>query len=311
MIEVKNLVKRYKQLVALDHFNMEAGEGEIVALLGPNGCGKTTVINSVLGLLKYDMGEIKVMGKQLGDSALNIKRQIGLVPQEIAVFSELNVTENIDYFCGLYVFDKNKRKELVEEAIEFVGLQDFRKFTPKKLSGGLKRRLNIACGIAHRPKIIFMDEPTVAVDAQSRNFILSGVKKLKDMGSTILYTTHYLDEVEHFADRIYIVDHGKNIIDGSLSDLRSKSAIYENVEIEIAGEGDHSSLFEGLEGLMEIEKIKDTYYAKVAKGQGQTSFTEKAMRAMEEAGLSYVNISARKPSLNDIFLELTGKELRD
>src|SRR5690606_8020555 len=178
VVEVKNLVKRYKELIALDHFNMEVEEGEILGLLGPNGCGKTTAINCILSLLNFDKGEIEVFGKKMTSNSYDIKRQIGLVPQEVSVFENLTVRENIDYFCGLYIDDKAIRKEYVDEAIEFVGLKGYEKFYPKKLSGGLKRRLNIACGIVHKPKLIFLDEPTVAVDVQSRNFILEGIKKL-------------------------------------------------------------------------------------------------------------------------------------
>lgn len=158
VIKVRNLVKRYNELIALDHLDLEVKEGEIFGLLGPNGSGKTTAINCILSLLKYDKGTIEVYGKAMTPDAYDIKRNIGIIMQNVAVFDELTVYENIDYFCGLYVTDKKKRRELVEEAIDFVGLRDFKKFYPKKLSGGLLRRLNIACGIAHKPKLIILDE---------------------------------------------------------------------------------------------------------------------------------------------------------
>ena len=178
VIKIENLVKRYRELVALDHFNLEIEEGEIFGLLGPNGSGKTTTINCILSLLSYDKGSIKVFGKDMHPDSYDLKRQIGVVLQNVAVFEELTVYENIDYFCGLYIKDKALRKQYVEEAIDFVGLDEFRKFYPKKLSGGLLRRLNIACGIAHKPKLIFLDEPTVAVDPQSRNKIFLPLKEL-------------------------------------------------------------------------------------------------------------------------------------
>lgn len=165
VIKAENIVKKYKELNALDHFNMEVKEGEILGLLGPNGCGKTTAINCILSLLKFDEGDIQIFGQKMTPTSYNIKKQIGLVPQEVAVFENLTVEENIDYFCGLYIEDKNIRREYVKEVIDFVGLTEYKKFYPKKLSGGLKRRLNIACGISHKPKLIFLDEPTVAVDA--------------------------------------------------------------------------------------------------------------------------------------------------
>lgn len=175
MIHIENLVKRYGNLVALDHLNLDIEEGEIFGLLGPNGSGKTTAINCMLALLKYDKGTITIFGKEMQPNSYDIKKNIGVVMQNVAVFDQMTVRENIDYFCGLYVKDKSKRKELVEEAIEFAGLEDFQKMRPKKLSGGLLRRLNIACGIVHKPRLIIMDEPTVAVDPQSRNKILEGI----------------------------------------------------------------------------------------------------------------------------------------
>ena len=169
VIEVKNLVKEYKELKAIDNLSFEVHEGEILGLLGPNGSGKSTTINCVLSLLKISKGSIKIFGEEMKPDSYEIKRKIGVIFQDVAVFDELTVYQNIDYFCGLYIQDKETRKKYVQDAIELVGLQDFVKFYPKKLSGGLLRRLNIACGIAHKPKLIFLDEPTVAVDPQSRN----------------------------------------------------------------------------------------------------------------------------------------------
>ena len=183
VVEIENLVKRYKDLIALDHLNLAIEEGEVFGLLGPNGSGKTTAINCILALLHFDKGSVKVFGEEMQPDSYGSKRQIGVVLQNVAVFEELTVQENIDYFCGLYVQEKQVRKQYVEEAIEFSGLENFRKFYPKKLSGGLLRRLNIACGIAHKPKLIIMDEPTVAVDPQSRNRILEGIQKLNRDGA--------------------------------------------------------------------------------------------------------------------------------
>ena len=193
VINVQNLVKRYGELVAVDHLNLQVREGEIFGLLGPNGSGKSTTINCILSLLKYDKGSIEVFGKPMTPTSYALKRDIGIVMQNVAVFNELTVYENINYFCGLYIKDKEERRALVEEAIRFVGLDDFKRFLPKKLSGGLLRRLNIACGIAHKPKLIILDEPTVAVDPQSRNAILEGIQKLNAEGATIVYTSHYME----------------------------------------------------------------------------------------------------------------------
>ena len=190
-VEVKDLVKRYKELVAVDHLSLNIKRGEIFGLLGPNGSGKSTLINCILALLRFDQGEVKIFGETMTPQSYDIKQQIGLVPQEISVYKELSVYDNIDYFCGLYVEDKATRRRYISEVLDFVQLNDFKTFLPRKLSGGLLRRLNLACGIAHKPRLIFLDEPTVAVDPQTRNRILEGIKQLRNEGSTIIYTTHY------------------------------------------------------------------------------------------------------------------------
>lgn len=233
IIEVKNLSKSYKNLKAIDDLSFDVYEGEILGLLGPNGSGKSTTINSVLNLLSFEKGTIKIFGKEMKPDAYDIKRDIGVIFQEVAVLEELTVYENIDYFCGLYVSDKLLRKSYVEDAINLVGLKDFTKFYPKQLSGGLLRRLNIACGIAHKPKLIFLDEPTVAVDPQSRNNILDGIKKLRDEGATIVYTTHYMEEVEMICDRIIILDKGKILAEGTTDELKSLAKLEEKITLEV------------------------------------------------------------------------------
>ena len=239
VIEVKNLVKEYKQKRAIDELSFEVHKGEILGLLGPNGSGKSTTINCILALLKYSKGDIKIFGKEMSPSAYDIKREIGVVFQDVAVFNELSVYDNINYFCGRSVKDKATRKQYIEDALELTGLEDYKKFRPKQLSGGLLRRLNIACGIAHKPHLIFLDEPTVAVDPQSRNNILDGIKKLRDDGATIVYTTHYMEEVEILCDRILILDKGKIIAQGSSSELKALShienATLNDVFLEITG----------------------------------------------------------------------------
>ena len=309
VVEVKNLVKRYKELIALDHFNMEVEEGEILGLLGPNGCGKTTAINCILSLLNYDKGEIRVFGEKMTPNSYDIKREIGLVPQEVSVFENLTVIENTDYFCGLYIDDKNKRKQYVEEAIEFVGLKDYTKFYPKKLSGGLKRRLNIACGIAHKPKLIFLDEPTVAVDAQSRNFILDGIEKLNDEGSTIIYTTHYLEEAERLCKRIIIMDKGRGLVSGTNEELKSMISTSEKIVVGFTEIEDETvQNMKNIPHVMDIEKAGEDYIIKFENGFNNLA---NLMNFIEENQLVYTKLQSQLPTLNDVFLELTGKELRD
>ena len=309
-IEIKELVKRYKELLALDHFNLEVREGEILGFLGPNGCGKTTAINCMLGLLTYDKGDIRVFGEAMVPNAYHIKKNIGLVPQELAYFEQLTVYENIDFFCGLYIKDKQRRKNLVEEAISFVGLEDYRKFFPNKLSGGLKRRLNIACGIAHRPKLIFLDEPTVAVDAQSRNFILEGIKRLNKEGSTIVYTTHYLDEADQLCDRIVIMDKGHNVVDGTPEELKSIIATKEIIHLELVEEASADIVreMESLPHLQLLDKNKATYILQFTqKGSNIVALAQ----LLNQHGLAYLKLYSEQPSLSDVFLSFTGKELRD
>src|SRR5699024_2415900 len=309
IVKVDNLVKRYENLIALDHFNMEVEEGEVLGLLGPNGCGKTTAINCILSLLSFDKGEIKVFGEEMTPNSYDIKKQIGLVPQEVSVFEKLTVIENIDYFCGLYIEDKELRKQYVEEAIEFVGLKNYTKFYPKKLSGGLKRRLNIACGIVHKPKLIFLDEPTVAVDAQSRNFILDGIKELNKKGSTIIYTTHYLEEAEMLCKRIIIMDKGKSLVSGTKEELKSMITTSEkmvvgflNIEDEIVNK------IKDIPHVIDIEKDDENYVIKFENGLNNLS---NLLEFIKENNLTYTKLHSQLPSLNDVFLELTGKELRD
>ena len=308
-IEVTNLVKRYKELVALDHFNLDIEEGEIFGLLGPNGSGKTTTINCILSLLDYDKGEIKVFGKNMRPNSYDIKKDIGVIMQNVAVFDELTVYDNIDYFCGLYIKDKKTREKYVEEAIEFVGLEDYKKFLPKKLSGGLLRRLNIACGISHKPKLIFFDEPTVAVDPQSRNKILEGITRLNEQGATIVYTSQYMEEVEQLCTRILIMDRGKNVAMGTKEELKKMIKNTETITVEIP-------LLEE-KHIAEIEKLPHVYEVKYDNNRLTVCYSEgkhnlvRVLEYFQNNNIGFGRVYSELPTLNDVFLEITGKELRD
>lgn len=309
VIEVKNLTKSYKKLKAIDDLSFDVYEGEILGLLGPNGSGKSTTINCILSLLNYEKGSINILGEEMHPDAYEIKRQIGVVFQDVAVFEELNVYDNIDYFCGLYIQDKNMRKEYIEEAIDLVGLQEFKKFYPKQLSGGLLRRLNIACGVAHKPKIIFLDEPTVAVDPQSRNNILNGIKELRKKGATIVYTTHYMEEVEILCDRIIILDKGKVIASGTSDELKSLANIEEKVSVEI-NEIDPKYIVE-IQKLPNVDEVNfNNHVLEVTYKKGNNNLV-KFMDYLKKENIEYQKIFSERPTLNDVFLELTGKELRD
>lgn len=308
-IEVKNLVKRYKDLLALDHFDLEIEEGEIFGLLGPNGSGKTTTINCILSLLTYDKGDIKVFGKEMKSDSYDLKNEIGVVMQNVAVFEELTVYENIDYFCGLYIKDKEKKKQYVQEAIEFVGLEDYTKMHPKKLSGGLLRRLNIACGIAHKPRLIFFDEPTVAVDPQSRNKILEGIEQLNRNGATIIYTSHYMEEVEQLCTRIAIMDKGKSIAVGTKDELKRMIKNTETIRVEVLGlEEKDIQVMNNLPHVYEVSYDDSILCIGYAGGKHNLV---RVLDYFQKENISFGRVYSELPTLNDVFLEITGKELRD
>ncbi len=309
VIRVKDLVKRYGSLTALDHLDLEIQEGEIFGLLGPNGAGKTTAINCILALLKFEQGTIEVFGRPMTPDAYDLKKDIGVVMQNVAVFNELNVHDNVDYFCGLYIRDKQQRRKLVDEAIDSVGIGDFRKFYPKKLSGGLLRRLNIACGIAHKPRLIILDEPTVGVDPQSRNNILEGIRTLNQNGATVLYTSHYMEEVEQICSRISIQDKGKVIALGTKDELKAMVSHGEKITVETPGLEDRT-----LRAIREWAHVKSADYdnkmltIRLAKDQnGLIDLLE----FLKKQGVVMGRVYSELPTLNDVFLELTGKELRD
>lgn len=309
VIQVKNLTKEYKNLKAIDNLSFDVYEGEILGLLGPNGSGKSTTINSILQLLNYSSGSIKIFGHVMKPDAYEIKKDIGVIFQEVAVFQELTVYENIDYFCGLYINDKEIRRKYVMDAINLVGLNDFIKFYPKELSGGLLRRLNIACGIAHKPKLIFLDEPTVAVDPQSRNNILDGIKKLRDEGATIVYTTHYMEEVEIICDRIIILDKGKIIAKGTTDELKTLAKLEEKITVEVKNISE-----ETLKEIKEFKTVLDLSYQGntlvIVYKKGKDNLGE-LIDYLHEKKVTYSKIFSERPTLNDVFLELTGKDLRD
>lgn len=309
VVKIENLVKRYGDLVAVDHFNLEIEEGEIFGLLGPNGSGKSTTLHCLLSLLSYDKGHIEIFGQEMTPASYDIKKDIGIIMQNVAVFQELTVYENIDYFCGLYVPEKGQRKRLVEEAIEFAGLSEFRKFYPKKLSGGLLRRLNIACGIAHKPKLIILDEPTVAVDPQSRNKILEGIRELNRQGATIIYTTHYMEEVEQICTRIAIMDKGRNLALGTKDELKAMIDLGETIQMEVMELSEEvSDAIRTLPHVISVSYDKGLLKVRFSKGKHNLL---RLLDLLKEKEIAFGNVHSELPTLNDVFLEITGKELRD
>lgn len=310
VIEINHLTKSYGKLVALDDFSLDVYKGEILGLLGPNGSGKSTCINTILSLLKFDQGSIKLFGKEMSPSAYDIKSKIGIVFQDVAVFEELNVYDNVNYFCGLYIKDKKLRKQYVDEAIELTGLNEFRKFKPKQLSGGLLRRLNIACGVAHKPELIFLDEPTVAVDPQSRNSILEGIKLLNKNGATVVYTTHYMEEVEHLCNRIVIMDKGKIIASGSNDELKELIDLKEIITVKVDQE-DNNRVIEFLNNNDNVLNVKQENNFICVNYKDNENNIGQLIDYLKTNNINYSSIYTERPSLNDVFLDLTGKGLRD
>lgn len=309
IIEVEGLTKDYQQLRALNKLTFQVRQGEILGLLGPNGSGKSTAINCILSLLRFTSGSVKIFGQEMRPDAFDIKRRLGVVFQDVAVFNELTVAQNLEYFTGLYVSDKRERAQMIGAAVKLVGLQDYLKFRPKQLSGGLLRRLNLACGIAHKPDLIFLDEPTVAVDPQSRNNILDGIVTLRDQGATVVYTTHYMEEVEQICDRIIILDKGEIIAQGTINELKQLSDIEEKVTLQ--GVELSPELKEKLESDPQIESVTSrNRMIQLVYRHGQNHVST-LIAQLRQAGIAYESIYSERPTLNDVFLQLTGKELRD
>jgi ABC-2 type transport system ATP-binding protein len=229
--------------------------------------------------------------------------------QNVAVFDELTVYENIQYFCSLYINDKKKVNELTEEAIKFVALEDYAKFYPKKLSGGLLRRLNIACGVVHKPKLIILDEPTVAVDPQSRNKILEGIKQLNEQGATIIYTSHYMEEIEQICSKIAIIDKGRVVASGTKEELKGMISIGEKITIETFQiTEDQIMMLRQMQNVLSI--TYENNQLEIKSGKGKNNLLQ-VLHYMESNNISFGKVFTQLPTLNDVFLEITGKELRD
>lgn len=309
LVEMKNLVKRYGNNLAVDNVNLEIAEGEVFGLLGPNGAGKTTIIDMLLGLTKVDGGEIIIFGKRVNGNREDVSKHIGIVPQELAIYEDLTAAENVAFFGRLYGLKGKLLQQRVAEALAFTGLSDKRKEFPKKFSGGMKRRLNIACALMHRPRLIIMDEPTVGIDPQSRNHILSSVEDLHQQGSTIIYTSHYMEEVEELCTRIAIMDQGRVIALGSKEELKELVSSEERIVVELAGVN-----YTVVDEVRKISGVKDcilTDSTLTVLASKRPSLISSIVDAITSAGAEVISLSAEKPTLESVFLTLTGKTLRD
>jgi len=308
MLVAKNLNKSYKEVNALNNINLSIKKGELYGLLGPNGAGKTTTISILSSLLKPDSGEILYQGRSLNQNLSESKKMIGVVPQEIALYEDFTAIENLKFWGTLYGIKGNKLNSKIDELLILFGLPDRKSHKIKTYSGGMKRRINIAVALLHNPKIIFMDEPTVGIDPQSRNLIFEVIQELHSRGLTIIYTTHYMEEAERLCDRIGIIDEGSIIAEGSLEELKKSSKIKEEIHVKftntqktkLSGINKH---FNGQLLILENKIVLST-------SQPNTDLPN-LIQICTHADLHLENIEVKSLSLESIFLELTGKSLRD
>jgi ABC-2 type transport system ATP-binding protein len=308
IVEVKNLIKRYGNKLAIDNMNLKIQEGEILGLLGPNGAGKTTLINSIIGITEIQSGEINIFGKSMKKNSNEIKKRIGIVPQNIALFNEFSALENVTYFGRLYGLKESELKENVRQALEFTNLWERRKEVPKKYSGGMQRRLNIACSIVHKPELIIMDEPTVGIDPQSRNHILESIRTLNKMGSTIIYTSHYMEEVEAVCTRVAIMDNGRLIAEGTREKLAQYVQEDQTAHIELSSVG-----FSAVQGVREVYGVKECTLSdnKMSVVFNKSTNISNIINVISDKGSVITKINMEEATLEDAFLALTGKKLRD
>ncbi len=310
LLEVKKLSKTYKNgRKALDNLNFHVTKGEILGFLGPNGAGKSTTINILSTLLQSDEGEIIFFNDE-NLSIKDVKKQLGIVPQELAIYEDITAAQNVKFFASLYGVKKSEINEKVENALKKVGLEDRKDDKPSTFSGGMKRRLNIACAIAHNPKLIIFDEPTVGIDPQSRNHILDSIKQLRDEGATIIYTTHYMEEVQQICDRVIIMDGGAVLLNGSLDDILE---YYSNSNYQVRVDKQVSpAVLDEIRELTNVESLKQKDEFEIIFSMcGESMTINSVLEVLIKFNLNITSITMVKRNLEDVFLLLTGKNLRD
>ncbi len=313
IIETQALTKRFNGAVepAVDEVSFAVREGEIFSLLGPNGAGKTTTISMLSCLLRPSSGDANVAGASVTNAPHQVKEVIGVVPQEIALYPKLSARENLYFWGRLYGMSGGKMKERVEEVLEIVGLKDRAKDRVETYSGGMQRRINIGVGLLHRPKLVYMDEPTVGIDPQSRRNILDTVLALNEQGMTVLYTTHYMEEAQELSDRIGIIDHGKMIALGTLPELTQLVGEQDIVELGITEEHSRPELIKALgdvEGVREVKAANGN--VRLIANDGNAALPDLITIANAQ-GARISDISVQEPNLEAVFLHLTGRALRD
>ncbi len=303
------LEKRYGDLTAVDGVSFEVAEGETYGLLGPNGAGKTTTISMIAGLLRPDAGEVHVLGEVLTPRRSAVKRHIGLVPQELAVYPDLTARENLRFFGRLYGLGQPDLTSRVDEVLEVTGLTDRADDRADEFSGGMKRRLNIGVGLLHRPKLLILDEPTVGVDPQSRNAILESVEQLSVAGMAVLYTTHYMEEAERLCDRLAIVDRGRIVGEGTRRELTDGVGELDRVRLEVAG--DVAAAAAACAAVPGVTSADTDGQAVVCLLRGAAAALPGLLAAVTGSGATVTGVEVREPDLEDVFLHLTGRALRD
>ena len=309
LIEIKGLGKNFASLKAVDNVNISVEEGEIFGLLGPNGAGKSTLISMITTLVEPDSGDINIDGFNIKKQKAQVKKILGLVPQDIALYPTLSAKENLDFWGRMYGIRGKLLTQRVDEALEIAGLKDRAKDRIDKYSGGMKRRINIAAALIHRPKILIMDEPTVGIDPQSRNHILDTVLKLNKEGMTVIYTSHYMEEVEFLCSRVAIMDHGKVIATGTKVELRKSIGDLDTIAIEIAQPDepllDRLKAIPGVDSVVMEEKVLKI----MAKEAGTVLAAIVSKLDSEKRKIHSINLE--EANLESVFLHLTGRALRD
>jgi len=309
LISVKNLEKSFKDNKVLKGISFDVRCGEILCILGPNGAGKSTTINILTAALGADSGEITFNGAPIGRQLRRYKQSLGIVPQEISLYEELSAEQNLSFFASLYGLHGSGLKDAVDKALLFAGLDDRRHDKVKTFSGGMKRRLNIACAIAHEPEIVIMDEPTVGIDPQSRNYILESIKKLRDKGMTVIYTTHYMEEVEVISSRIIIMDHGAIIAEGTKESLKESIENEKRYTINIEENGKiKRDEFFAVEGVKAVKIEENSIEITSIRG---VENLDRIIALLSNHGEKIKNITSENASLEMVFLKLTGRKLRD
>ena len=308
LANMKQVVKRYGDFLALDHLDLEVKDGEILGLLGPNGAGKTTAIRSLTGLVPIDSGEITVFGQKQHVNNTDVRRNMGLVTQEISVFNDMTAEQNLRYFGGLYGLKGTELSSNVSRVLKFIGLTDRANKKPGTFSGGMQRRLNIGCALVHRPKLVIMDEPTVGIDPQSRNHILDSVKQIAAEGTSVIYTTHYMEEVQAICSRISIMDSGRVIADGTIDQLIGQ--IQHEDTIRLTAVTASQALYDDIVAIGGVKNVSVSGNNYLIISSAESGNLNRIMEiAMRHGGVA--NITADKPNLEDVFLTLTGRKLRD